>query len=94
MLQTRQGVSSTKQILLEHPETKAAVPAEKQADKTTQESGSPPNELHIRAIHTSKLYTDDTSRFPVRSRSGNQYFIVAYDSSNLILFAPFKTKKY
>ena len=55
--------------------------------------GSPPKELHIHAIHTSKFYTDDTGRFPVRSRIGNQSVMVAYHSSNLILVAPFKTRK-
>ena len=58
MVQTRQVVRSTKQLLLENLETTAAVPAEQQVDKTTQELGSPPNEIHIRAIHTSKVYTD------------------------------------
>ena len=67
MVQTRQGVRSTKTLLLEHPETTAAVPAEENTDKTTQESGSPPNGLQILAIHTSKLYADDTGRFPVQS---------------------------
>ena len=36
MVQTRQGVVSTKYLLLENPETTAAVPDKKQADKTTQ----------------------------------------------------------
>ena len=93
MVQTRQGFISTKKLLLENPETTAAVPADQQADKTTQALGSPPNELHIHAIHTSKLYIDDTGILPVRSRSGNQYFMVAYNSSNVILVVPFKTRK-
>ena len=42
--------------------------------------------------HVSKPYTDDTSRFPVRSRRGNQYIMVAYHcNSNMILTAPFKS---
>ena len=41
----------------------------------------------------SKLYTDDTGRFPVRARSGNQYVMLAYHvDGNLILQQPFKTK--
>ena len=71
MVHTGQGIRSTRKSYLENPETTAAVPAEQQAEKTTQELGSPPNEIHIRAIHTSKLYIDDTGGFPVRSRSGN-----------------------
>ena len=71
MVQNRQGVRSTKTLILEHPETIAVVPAEQHTDKTTQELGSPPNKIHVRAIHTSKLYTDETVRLPFRSRIGN-----------------------
>ena len=81
-------------MILEQPKTTAAVPSEKQANKTTKDSGSPPNKLHIRAINTSKLYTDETGRLPVRSRSGNQYVMVAYNSYNVILVAPFTTRKH
>ena len=51
------------------------------------------NELHVRVVHHSKLYTDDTGRFPFRARSGNQYVMVAYHSSNVILVEPFKSRK-
>ena len=44
-------------------------------------------------IHKSKLYTDDTGRFPVRSRAGNQYIMIGYHSSNLILAQPFASRK-
>ena len=45
-------------------------------------------------VHISKLYTDDTGRFPIKARSGNQYLIVAYHcNANEILVAPFKTRK-
>ena len=48
------------------------------------------NEIHIRVQHISKLYTDDTGKFPVRLRSGNQYIIVTYHcDSNAILAVPF-----
>jgi len=49
------------------------------------------NELHVHVVHQSKLYTDNTTRFPTRARSGNQYVMVAYHSSNSILVAPFKS---
>ena len=78
-----------KLLLLEHPETTAAVPAKQQSDKTTRELVSPPNELHIRAIHTSKFYKDDTGRLLVRSRIGKPYVMVAYHFSNVILVSPF-----
>ena len=43
--------------------------------------------------HVIRLYTDNTGRFPVRSRRGNQYSMVAYHcDSNLILTAPFKSR--
>ena len=41
----------------------------------------------------SKLYTNDTGRFPVRAHSGNQYVMIAFHSDgNLILQQAFKTK--
>ena len=41
----------------------------------------------------SKLFTDDTGRFPVGARSGNQYVMIAYHADgNLILQQAFKTK--
>ena len=39
------------------------------------------------------MYTDDTGRFPVRSRSDNQYIMIAYHcDSNIILALAFKTQ--
>ena len=51
------------------------------------------NELHVKVLHQSKLYTYDTGRFPTRARSGNQYVMVAYHSSNVILFETFESRK-
>ena len=93
-MHTRQGVRSKKHLLLEHPETTDAVPVEQQEEKITQELRSPPNKLHIREIHKRDFYTDDTGRFLVFSRSGKQYVMVAYHSSNVILVALFKTRKH
>ena len=40
----------------------------------------------------STLYTDNTGRFPICSRSGNQYLMVAYHcDTNVILIEPFQT---
>ena len=36
------------------------------------------NELYVRVLNKKKLYTDDTRRFPIRARSGNQYVMVAW----------------
>ena len=46
------------------------------------------------ATYTSKLYTDDTGRFPVISRKGNQYIMLAYHyDDNAIMAVPFKSRK-
>ena len=43
----------------------------------------------------SKLYTDDCVCFPIRSRSGNEYIMIAYHCDlNTILQAPFSNRKY
>ena len=50
--------------------------------------------LHIQLLHISKLYTDNTGRFPVRARSGNQYMIIVYHCNlNVILACPFHLHK-
>ena len=42
----------------------------------------------------SKLYTDDTGRFPIHARSGNQYIMIAYHfDANRILAKPFSSRK-
>jgi hypothetical protein len=51
------------------------------------------NKVHIRVVPISKLYTDDTGRFPVKARSGNQYVMIAYYANgNLILQQAFKIR--
>ena len=57
----------------------------------------PPNdnekEIFIKIYPLNKLYSDDTGRFPVCARSGNQYVIIAYHTEgNLILQQAFPTK--
>ena len=111
MVQSRQGVRSTKpKEAREQPEP--AVVAESPVSSRTRSKTAPPTinlprvepapdlpaeksgELHIRVAHISRIYTDDTGRFPVRSRSGNQYVMIAYHcDSNAILAAPFKSRK-
>ena len=54
---------------------------------------TPYNELNIQVEHINKLYTDDKGRFPVRSRSNNQYIMIVYHcDSNAIIDAPFKSR--
>ena len=51
-------------------------------------------ELHIWDQKICKLYTDDCGRFPIRSRSGNKYIIIAYHCDlNTILQEPFSNIK-
>ena len=51
-------------------------------------------ELHIWDKPISKLYTDYYGRFPIRSRSGNEYIMISYHcDSNTILQAPFSNIK-
>ena len=42
------------------------------------------NELHVKVLHQRKIYMDDTGRFPTRSRTSNQYVMVAYHLLNVI----------
>ena len=51
------------------------------------------NEFYVQVIQKDILYTDDTGRFPIRARSGNQYVMVAYQSSNVIPVEPFSSRK-
>jgi hypothetical protein len=64
--QVRQGIRSTKP---KAPPTEAP---------PTSPTTSPSKELHVWSEPISKLYTDDMGRFSVRSRSGNQYIMLAY----------------
>jgi hypothetical protein len=51
------------------------------------------NQVFVVTQPLSKLFTNDTGRFPVRARSGNQYVMIAFHADgNLILQQPFKTK--
>ena len=87
IVQSRQGIRSTEPKIPRRP-----IP-----NKSPEESPPPSTrsrELHIHTVHVSKLYTDDTGRFPIKERSGNQYLMVSYHrDSNEILVAPFKKRK-
>ena len=86
MVQTRQHVRSTRPTRKLGKPTKP-IPPEGVPDEVK-------NTIHIKTTHISKLYTDDTGWFPVISRKGNQYIVVAYHCySNAIMVVPFKTRK-
>jgi len=54
---------------------------------------TPSNQVFVMTQPLSKLFTDDTGRFPVRARSGNQYVMIAFHADgNLILQQAFKSK--
>jgi hypothetical protein len=53
----------------------------------------PSHQVFIKVHPISRLYTDDTGRFPVKARSGDQYVMIAYHANgNLILQQAFKTR--
>ena len=89
MVQTRQGVRSTKP---KNPKMPTNVKTSSSVSVKPPEE--PSRELHTHVRHISCLYMDDTGSFPVRSRSGNQYIMVAYHcDDNVILACHFKTRK-
>ena len=90
LTQVRQGVRSTK---IKLRPSHSAPEEENQLEKEESTCNDSVNELCIKVVHKSKLYTDDTGRFPVRARSGNQYIMIGYHSSNLILAEPFSSRK-
>ena len=54
---------------------------------------APSHLVFITTQPLSKLYTNDTGRFPVKACSGNQYVMIAFHTNgNLILQQAFKTK--
>ena len=88
MVQTRQGVQSTKPKL----------PSNRGVQEMTDIDEPTPgndyvNELYVKVVQKHIIYTDDTGRFPIRARSGNQYVMVAYHFSNVILVEPFSSRK-
>ena len=88
MIQVCQGIRSTKP---NPTRTKCKQPEANILPRYTLSS----QELNIKVRHTRKLYTDDTGRFPVRSRSGNKYTMIAYHfDSNAIISTPFKSRAY
>ncbi len=76
----RQNVRSTK--------PKQPTPLSPSALPTTAPSPAdvPSNQVFIKVFPLSRLYTDDTGRFPIRSCLENQYIMIAFHTNgNLIL---------
>ena len=97
MVQSSQGVRSIRKEKHKNQRMK------KVSGKTTiekeyeKEELLPPiqtKELHIWDLPISKLYTDDCGRFPIISRSGNEYIMIAYHCDpNTTLQTPFVNRK-
>ena len=82
IFQKRQGVRSTK------PKLPATISPDEQLPRVRS------NKLYIQVTPISKLFTDDTSCFPVHACSGNQYMIIVYHCNDkLILAEPFAPRK-
>ncbi len=82
LAQQRQNVRSTK------PKQPTPVPLAVLPTPTPTAS----NQVLVVTQPLSKLFTDNTGRFPVRARSGNQYMMIAFHADgNLILQQAFKT---
>ena len=80
MVQTRQGVQSTKP----KKSSKRGVQEMPGIYEPTPGNDSV-NELYVQAVQKHILYTNDNGRFSIRDRNSNQYVMVAYHSSNVIL---------
>ena len=82
LVQKIQGFRSTKTKLT------ATSPQEQQLPEVQS------NEIHIHVTPISKLYTEDIGIFPIHTRGGNQYIMIAYHCDmNLILADPFSSRK-
>ena len=85
MTQTRQGARSIKP----KPATEEALP-----NITNQLPPAKSKELYVYTDPISNLYTNDMGRFPVLSRSGNHYIMLAYHvDTNTILVEPFQSRQ-
>ena len=97
MVQSSQVVKSTKKTKHQTRGNKKD-PNQGTLEKHSEEEDTTPphktKELHIWDQPISKLYTDDCGRFQIRSRSGNEYIMIAYHcDSNIILQDPFVNRK-
>ena len=58
-----------------------------------QQTSAPTNEVHLYETTIRKIYTDYCGRFPIESRSGKNYIMIAYHcDTNEILQASFATR--
>ena len=73
--------------------TKAKPPIVEAREHAPQQRSATTKKLHLYKTKISKLYTDDCGRFPIKSRSGKNYIMIAYHcDKNGILQASFATR--
>ena len=90
MAQARQHTRSTQPRQIRQQNL---APDHDQQDLALDRDVPPAHTLEIMDLLLNKLFTDDTGRFPIRARSGNQYLMVAYHYlTNAILIQPFASK--
>jgi hypothetical protein len=86
LAQMQQNVQSTKPQLTPCPSLPLIIESPTPLTEASQE-------VFLHVYPTSKLYTDDTVRFSVWARLGNQYVMIAYHmDGNLILQQAFQIK--
>ena len=75
-----------------HKEKYQPISLDSLPDITSQLPAVNSTELHVWVQPISKIYTDDMVHFPVRSRSGNCYIMLAYHvDTNAILVSVFQS---
>ena len=103
MSQTRQNLRSTKPQLttsrqvstdvnIHKPGNNASSSCQGNNNASLKDNSDPPcEEAFIFIRHSSKMYSDQTGKFPYVARSGNQYLMTCYVVDvNLILATAFK----
>ena len=97
MVQSLQGVRSTNKTKHQTRDNKKGPNQGTQEKNSDVEDIPPPHktkELHICDKAICKVYTDDCGRCPIRSRSGNEHIMIAYNCDyNTIIQAPFVNRK-
>ena len=97
MVQSSQGVRSKKKTKHQKNNNQKKTSQEtiqKQSDTADILPQQKTKETHIWDQPIRKLYTDDCGRLSIRSRSGNEYIMIAYHcDSNTSMKAPFVNRK-
>ena len=83
-------MTQTKQVLRS---TKAKPPLVEARARAPQQTNATTNKVHNYETTISKLYTDDCGRLPIKSGSGENHIMIAYNcDTNAILQSSFETR--